>query len=69
MVIALGAAGDGRAVRGDSGEVLDNPAAPGGVPGQAHLIGPDVADVAVGDAGAGVEDRSILTVDGGTVLA
>jgi hypothetical protein len=44
-------------VRGDGGEILDEPAAPDGVPGQAHLVGRDVADVAVGDAGAGVADR------------
>jgi len=48
---------DGRIVGCDGGEVLDEPAAPGGVPGQAHLAGRDVADEAVGDAGAGVENR------------
>jgi len=44
-------------VCGDGGVVLDEPAVPGGVPGQADLVGRDVADVAVGDVGAGVEDR------------
>src|ERR1700722_11258788 len=47
----------GQVVRGDGGEIPDEPAAPGGVPGQAHLVGRDVADVDVGDAGAGVEGR------------
>ena len=49
--------GYGRVVFGDGGEVVDERAAAGGVPGQAHLIGREVAEVAVGDAGAGVEDR------------
>src|SRR5271170_5711159 len=46
----------GRVVDGDGGEVLDEPAATGGIPGQADLVGRDVADVAVRDVRAGVED-------------
>src|ERR1700749_1515720 len=55
--VRFGPSGHRRVVRGDGGEVLDEPAAPRGVPGQADLVGRDVADVAVGDVGAGVEDR------------
>src|ERR1700745_2275651 len=55
--VRSGRAGDGRVVRGDGGEVLDELAAPGGVPGQAYLVGRDVGDVAMGDVRASVEDR------------
>src|ERR1700728_3430995 len=57
ILVRFRLAGDGQVVRRDRGEVADERAAPGGVPGQAHPVGGDVADVAVGDAGAGVEDR------------
>jgi len=48
----------GRVVGGDSDEVLDELAAPGGRPRPGRpWLGAIVADVAVGDAGPGVEER------------